>query len=122
MLWNLLNAVMSNDLKKTWGRLFIIRSIANMGERTSRSAHWKSTGPKIKDAETLANKFINYFANIAQSFTEKMSTSPVAFKKIWNFLTNSFGPNLTSSEEIIYLSHTIRTTHSKGVDDINPYN
>jgi len=38
-----------------------------------------------------------------------------------NLLLGSFGLNSTCPEEVISVSQTIRTTHSKGVDDIDPY-
>src|SRR6218665_4157165 len=36
-------------------------------------------------------------------------------------ILNSFGLQNTSAEEVVSISHLIRTTHGKGADDIDPY-
>jgi len=70
----------------------------------------------------MANKFNNYFTGIAQSLAEKIPDSPTSFEKYMNPpLPNFFGLNETSPEEILNLSHSIHLSHSKGVDDIDPY-
>lgn len=60
--------------------------------------------------------------NIAQVLAEKISASPSDFKRhLKPSLLGSFGLSSTCPEEVISVSQTIRTTHSKGVDDIDPY-
>jgi len=69
----------------------------------------------------MANEFNNYFANIASLLAQKIPNSRYSFKKYLNPpLYNSFGLIPTSSDEIINLSKTIHSTHSRGPDDIDP--
>jgi Reverse transcriptase (RNA-dependent DNA polymerase)/Endonuclease-reverse transcriptase len=107
-----------NDLKRTWG---LIRSIMKMGEQESKIDSLKINGDRIDAAEMMANKFNNYFTSIAQSLAEKIPDSPHSFKRyLQPPRPNSFALAPTSPEEILNRSRSIRTTHSSGVDDIDP--
>ena len=107
-----------NDLKKTWS---LIRSIVKMGEHESKIESLIINGDRTEDAELMANKFNNYFTNIARSLAEKIPNSSHSFNKYMKPpILNSFVLSPTSPEEILNRSYTIRSTHSRGVDDIDP--
>jgi Reverse transcriptase (RNA-dependent DNA polymerase) len=107
-----------NDLKKTWS---LIRSIVKRGEQESKIESLNVNGEKIETGEIMANKFNNYFTSIAHSLAEKIPKSSESFKRYMQPpLPNSFVLTPTSPEEILNRSHTIRLTHSRGVDDIDP--
>jgi len=109
----------SNNLKRTWS---LIRSLAGMGGHETNIDSLLVNGEMITNPAMMANKFNNYFTGIAQSLAEKISDSPISFEKYMNPpLPNCFGLSETSSEEILNLSHSIHLSHSKGVDDIDPY-
>jgi hypothetical protein len=106
------------DLKKTWS---LIRSITNMGPRDTTIESLNVNGAKIEDAEIIANKLNNYFVNIAQDLDDKIPDSLDSFMKYMKpSPLRSFGLISTSSSEVLNLSQSIRTTHSKGMDDIDP--
>src|SRR6218665_3922586 len=76
-------------------------------------------GESIEDAEIMANKFNNYIAN---SLPEKIKSPNISFEKYMQpSVINSFAVIPTSPEEIVNVGRSIRLTHSKGVDDIDPY-
>ena len=63
----------------------------------------------------MANKFNNYFTNIANSLAEKIKNPNISFEKYMQpSVINSFAVIPTSSEEIINVSHSIRLTYRKG--------
>ena len=106
------------DLKKTWN---LIRSITNMGPRDTTIESLNVNGAKIEDAEAIANKLNNYFVSIAQVLDDKIPGSLDSFMKYMKPPPlRSFGLISTSSSEVLNLSQSIRTTHSKGMDDIDP--
>ena len=108
----------NNDLKKTWS---LIRTITNTGQRDKAIESIKLDGTKIVDAEIIANKLNNYFVSIAQVLADKIPNSVESFNKYLKPSSmKSFGLNLTTSTEVLNISQTIHTTHSKGMDDIDP--
>jgi len=73
-------------------------------------------GIRTDNPEVMANKFNDYFANIAKSLADKIPDSSNSFTTFMKPpLQQSFGLNLTSPEEILNLGHSIRFSHSKGV-------
>ena len=92
-----------------------------MGQRDTSIESLNVNGTRIEDAETIANKLNNYFVSIAQSLDDKIPDSLGTFMKYMKPPPlKSFGLILTSPSEILNLSQSIRTTHSKGMDDIDP--
>ena len=87
-----------------------------MGEHESKIESLIINGVRIEDAEIMANKFNNYFTNIAHSLAEKIPNSSHSFKKYMKPpIPNSFVLSPTSPEEILNRSYTIRSTHSRGL-------
>jgi len=108
----------SNNLKKQWN---IIRSILKTDNKTCRIDLIDTNGVMIEDDETMANKFNNYFASLPQNLAEKIPTSPNTYDKYMKTsCTNSLALYLTTPDEIINISHTIKATHSSGLDGIDP--
>ena len=108
----------SSNLKKTWS---LIRSIIKTKVKDNSIEALKIDGIKNYDSAAMANEFNNYFSNIAEQLATKIPNTQHSFKEFLNPpLYNSFGIIPTSSGEIINLSKTIRITHSKGDDDIDP--
>jgi len=108
----------NSDLRQTWR---LIKSIVKLGNLESSIDGLVIDGTKTDNADRMANKFNDYFANIAKSLADEIpnsSTSFTTFRK--TPLSNSFGLLPTTPEEIMNLSHSIRLTHSKGIDDIDP--
>lgn len=109
----------SNNLKKTWN---VIRSAIGLTNNESVINSLNSDGVKIEDPEEIANKFNSYFTEIAQNLAKNI---PDPLSPLESYLsppiTNSFGLEDTTSEEIIKLNQTIRLSHSKGIDDIDPF-
>jgi len=70
----------------------------------------------------MANKFNSYFTDIAQILANNIPDTTSSFE---DYLsppsTNSFGLAETTPEEIIKLGRTIRLSHSKGIDDVDPF-
>ena len=92
-----------------------------MGSQGSTIEGLVIDGIKTDNSEVMANKFNDYFANIAKSLADKIPDSSNSFTTFMKPpLPQSFGLNLTSPEEILNLGHSIRLSHSKGVDDIDP--
>src|SRR5688572_30420315 len=92
-----------------------------MGSQGSTIEGLVIDGIRTDNPEVMANKFNDYFANIAKSLADKIPDSSNSFTTFMKPpLPQSFGLNLTSPEEILNLGHSIRLSHSKGVDDIDP--
>jgi len=92
-----------------------------MGEQDTKIESLKINGTKTDDPDVMANAFNNYFSSIAQSLAEKVPNSQCSFSEYLNPpMPCSFGLTPTTPEEILNLSYSIHTTHSKGVDDIDP--
>src|SRR6218665_2240395 len=70
----------------------------------------------------MANKFNEYFTNIAQSVS---SNIPPASKSFLDYMKPtklaSFVLTPTSPQELISLSHSLKPTHSAGPDKIDPW-
>src|SRR5918995_4051038 len=108
----------NNNLKKQWQ---IIRSILKTDNKHSRIDLMDTNGVMIYDDETMANKFNNYFTSIPQNLAEKIQASPNSYDKYMKTsCCNSLALYLTTPEEIINISHTIKPTHSSGLDGIDP--
>jgi len=106
------------DLRQTWR---LIKSIVKIGSLESSIEGLVIDGTKTDDADRMANKFNDYFANIAKSLADEIPNSSTSFTTFLKTpLSNSFGLLPTSPEEIMNISHSIRLTHSKGIDDIDP--
>ena len=48
-----------------------------MGEQDAEIYSLNINGIRVEDADTIANKFNDYFVNIAQVLAEKISASPI---------------------------------------------
>ena len=108
----------NGDLKQTWR---LIKSLVKTGSQGSTIESLVIEGTRTDNPEAMANKFNDYFVNIAKSLADKIPNSPNSFTTYLKPpLLQSFGLNLTSPEEILNLSHSIHPSHSKGVDDIDP--
>src|SRR5688572_15107072 len=76
----------------------------------------------MEDPEEIANKFNSYFTEIAEILSKKIPDPISPFEDYLSPPTiNSFGLEETTPEEIIRLNRTIRLSHSKGIDDIDPF-
>lgn len=71
----------------------------------------------------MANKFSNYFTGIARSLARKIPESSASFESYLSApsILISFGLCETYPEKILSFGHSIPLTHSRGVDDIDPY-
>ena len=108
----------NNDLKKTWR---IIRSIINNNNPDKAIDTLCIDGIKITDPLILAEKFNNYFTGLAQSLIDKLPNSTTPFNNYLNSpRPNSFAIIPTTVEELISISHALKTTHSAGLDEIDP--
>ena len=78
-------------------------------------------GTTIVDPGILAEKFNNYFTGIAQSLVDKLPHSTESFDSYLSSpRPNSIAVLPTSAAEIMNISHSLKTTHSMGLDDIDP--
>ena len=109
-----------NDLKKTWSLIRSMMKFGNHGNHEPGIESIQVNGERIEDTEIMANKFNNYFTNIANSLAEKIKNPTLSFEKYMQpSIINSFAVSPISPEEIVGLtvSRIIRLAHSKGVDD-----
>jgi exonuclease III len=108
-----------NDLKMTWK---IIRAAMHIENKKVKVESLIINGNKIEDPEQIANSFNNYFTNIASDLANKTLKPSCSFEEYMPAsCLNSMGLTLTSPEEIIKIGQNLKKTHSKGVDDIDPY-
>jgi len=108
-----------DDLRKTWR---IIRSLIDTNHREDGVNAICVGGVTITDHGMIAEKFNNYFAGIAQSLVDKLPPSSGSFDKFLQPRTaHSIAILPTSSAELIDISHSLKPTHSAGLDDINPW-
>ena len=108
----------NNDLKKQWQ---IIRTILKTDNKHTRIDLMDANGVMISDDETKANKFNNYFTSIPQNLADKIPASPNSYDKYMKTsCSNSLALYLTTPEEVINISRTIKPTHSSGLDGIDP--
>jgi hypothetical protein len=78
-------------------------------------------GVNINDPSIMAEKFNNYFTGLAQSLVDKLPTSSTSFDNYLNCpRPNSFAVIPTTPTELISISHSLKTTHSTGLDEIDP--
>ena len=107
-----------HDLKKTWG---IIRAKLGVREAVSAIPHLNINGVKEKDLNAIANGMNNYFSDVAEELAKDIPASSTRFSDyLGGALPRSFCLVGTHPNEIIKVGDTIRLTHSKGVDDIDP--
>jgi Reverse transcriptase (RNA-dependent DNA polymerase) len=109
----------SNNLRKTWDLLRTL--IGRDNNLDTNISSLNINGTKSSDPQAIANKFNNYFTGIAESLAQKIPNSSTSFEEYMGPVqTDSFGLNETSPEEIIAIGRSIRPSHAKGVDDIDP--
>ena len=108
----------SNDLRKTWR---VIRSIINKNTSENSIDALCIAGTKIVDPSIMAEKFNNYFTGLAQSLVDKLPPSSNSFDRYLNSpRPNSFAVIPTTPTELVSISHSLKTTHSTGLDEIDP--
>src|SRR5688572_2166110 len=108
-----------NDLKATWK---LLRAAMHIEDKKVNQITLKINGLLVEDPEIIANSFNNYFVTIASELSISLPESTGSFEE---FLPpsrlNSMGFPLTSPEEILEISTSIKKTHTRGLDDIDPY-
>jgi len=109
----------NNDIKKTWQ---IIRTIVKREDRDTVINELNINGIPVNDAELMAEKFNFYFTGLAKSLSAKI---PAARKNFNEYMLpsviNSFVLLSTTPDELITISKTLKSTHSAGFDDVDPY-
>src|ERR1043165_9240080 len=69
----------------------------------------------------MANHFNSYFTDLAHSLAQKTAPANQSYK---TFLPpsslNSFATISTSPSEIIFISKSVKATHSSGLDELDP--
>jgi hypothetical protein len=76
-------------------------------------------GTEITDRHMIANKFNEYFVEIGPKLASNIFNSATSFTEFLKPPSISFiGVNLTSAAEIS-ISNTLRSTYSRGIDDID---
>lgn len=119
MLLNFLStACNSNDFKKTWR---VIHSIIGTGEVNKRIDHLCINGATIDDADIIDEKLNNYFTETAASLVEKIPHSTNSYYKCLKQSPLKFlMVSPTSPKEMLSWNKTIKSSHSSGIDDIDP--
>ena len=108
-----------NDLKTTWK---LIKSAMHLDSQQEKIDCLVINGLNITDAEQIADNFNKYFVNIAKDLAVKLQTSPSSFESFMPpSLCNSMGLSLTHPGEILSIGLSLKKTHSRGIDDIDPY-
>jgi len=109
----------SNDIKKTWQ---VIRTIIKSGNKDTFINEIKLEGNVINDPVTMAEHFNSYFTGLAKSLSGKIQPTNKSFH---DFLLpsspKSFALIPTCPKELIAIYKTLKSTHSSGTDDLNPY-
>lgn len=109
----------SNDIKKTWQ---IIRSIVKTSNSDVMIKEINIEGSPVNDPERMAKHFNEYFTGLAQSLSDKIPPSDKSFCTFMPPPTlNSFALLPTNQHELIIINKAMKTTHSSGFDDIDPY-
>jgi len=109
----------NNDIKKTWQ---IIRKLVKTNNRETWIKEIKLEDELVNDPETMAAKFNEYFTGLAQVLSDKISPSEKHFRAFMPpSSVSSFVLLPTNPLELINISKTLKSTHSSGCDDINPY-
>jgi hypothetical protein len=108
-----------NDIKKTWQ---IIRNIVKTGNRDTLITEINIDGSLINDPECMAKQFNAYFTGLAQALSDKI---PPSEKNFQAFMPPSSMGSLvllpTNPYEVLNINKTLKTTHSSGFDDIDPF-
>src|SRR6218665_2944796 len=107
-----------NDLSKTW---VIIKTLLHGNGMSQMSDSFFINNVEIKDKHEIACKFNEFFTEIGPKLAAKIPDTNASFR---DFLkspsTSSIGMELTTPAEIILTAGELRTTHSRGLDDIDP--
>ena len=107
-----------NDLSKTWG---VIKTLLHGNGISLLPDSFLINNVEIKDKHLIACKFNEFFTEIGPKLAAKIPNSNASFR---DFLKSpsisSIGIELTSPTEIISIAGELRTTHSRGLDDIDP--
>ena len=108
----------SNDLRKTWR---VIRSLINTSNPEKGIGTLRIDGVEVTDPTIMADKFNNYFTGLAQSLVDKLPSSSTPFDNYLNSpRPNSFAVIPTTSTELISITLSLNSTHSAGLDEIDP--
>src|SRR6218665_1820734 len=105
-----------HEFKQTWQT---IKTILRDKPPDSNISQLTINGVKITDSQPIAEQFNKYFTGVAQDLVNKIPHSNIpssTFLKPPNL--DSFALIPTSPFEIIAISHTLKQTHSTGLDDI----
>ena len=109
----------NNDIKKTWQ---IIRKLVKTNNRDTWIKEIKLEDDLVNDPERMAAKFNEYFSGLAQVLSDKIPPSEKHFRAFMPpSSVNSFVLLPTNPLELININKTLKSTHSSGCDDINPY-
>ena len=108
-----------NDLKTTWK---LLRTVMQIEDKKVNQITLKINGLLVENPETIANSFNNYFVTIASELSNALPEYSGSFEEFLSpSRSNSMGCLLTSPEEILKISASLKKTHSRGLDDIDPY-
>ena len=108
----------NHDLRKTWR---VIRSMIHTNKKDEEIDFLKIEGIKVEDPYLLAEHFNSYFTGVAKSLIEKIPHSNESFNAyLISPRPNSFAIIPTSPSEIINVCRSLKTTHSSGLDGIDP--
>lgn len=108
-----------NDLKSTWK---LIRSALQLDNKRITVDSLLIHNVTIDNSELIANKFNEYFINIPRDLANKLPQATTTFGDYLPASTSSsMGLLPASEEELLNIGRTIKKTHTKGLDDIDPY-
>ena len=109
----------NSDIKKTWQ---IIRKLVKTTNRDTWIKEIKLEGDLVTDPDLMADTFNAYFTGLAQVLSDKIPPSEKHFRTFMPPSSiNSFVLLPTNPLELININKTLKTTHSSGCDDIDPY-
>ena len=118
--YNKLFSEYKSNMHKTWS---LIRSLIGYQNPSMDISLFFDYNGKLLTSQAVADKFNQYFSSINESIASKIPiSSNNSFESYLtqpNIQSMSFFP--TNPLEIIKLSHTLKTSHSCGTDDIDPY-
>ena len=101
--------------KKTWD---LINHLMNRGSRHSLPcAFFNTNGQILTSPKEIANSFNAYFSNIGNELAKKITPNNLDFR---TYLKYSMFLSPVTSEEIISISKTIKSSHSTDCDGIDP--
>ena len=118
--YNKLFSEYKSNMHKTWS---LITSLIGYQNPSMDISLFFDDNGKLLTSQDVADKFNQYFSSIGESIASKIPTSSnnsfESYLTQPNIQSMSFFP--TNPLEIIKLSHTLKTSHSCGTDDIDPY-